>query len=56
MPIAESDIAFLEECKELFSEAENYFEQKEYEKVDRLAKKDYTKINRRINTNLNGSN
>lgn len=52
MDISEADDAYIKECEALFNEAENHFTEKEYLKMDRLVKKDYSNVNSRINSNL----
>lgn len=44
----------MQESQALFQEAEEYFMRKEQDKMESKSKKDYTKVNSRINTNLNG--
>ena len=48
----EQENNFLVECDGLISQAEEYFENKEKLRVDRMVRRDYKKVNSRINTNL----
>ena len=50
--VSEQEMSFMHECETLFLEAENYFQMRDQQKAVHMVKKDYTKINSRINTNL----
>lgn len=48
----EQEASFLQDCDGLMNQAGEYFSHKEVKKMESLVKKDYTKINSKINTNL----
>jgi hypothetical protein len=52
----EQELNFISECNGLMSQAEEYFGAKERQRQDRMVKRDYTKVNSRINTNLAAPN
>ena len=52
--LPENEAAFITESEQLFTEVDDYFLNKDQEKQEKLIKKDYTKINSKINTNLHG--
>lgn len=52
----EQEVNFIAECNGLMTQAEEYFGAKERQRQDRMVKRDYTKVNSRINTNLAAPN
>ena len=49
------DNELLNQCEILFNETEEYMKQQEYEKMERLMRKDYTKVHSKIDSGVSSS-